>query len=337
MNGEQLRRNRDAPYLKLLPETPQPLVFIMGCHRSGTSLLYHLLTRTGKINYISVYDVVHYPELLYNRIHGCEEQTRARLDRSLALFKDRGLDRLAVSADSPEEYRFILAEFHIPLSLRASKRTEFFAPHLTAHTLAMFAEVCRKKRFLAQADGQKTPLVLKNPNDFYCHFMTVHKLLPGARFIFLHRHPLQVLNSHLHSFRRALETRSDHYALLDSGYRRLFGRLPLRRTLARIAMGTGWYARLVMAQFVRSFAYYQKQIQHLPPDSYVSLTYEELCRDPGGNIARIGDWLGKEMRAERPELGMRPRPLVMLEHARRSYDAHRDALRPYLRLLNHPD
>lgn len=330
------RQDRDAPYLRLLPEAPDALVFIMGCHRSGTSLLYHLLARTGAVNYVSAYDVVHYPELLYNRLHQREAQVRARLDRYLLSLGDRGTDRLAPRAAYPEEYRFVLADFHIPLSLRAGKRTEFFGPHLTDRTLSTFRELCRKKQFLVGSSAEAMPLVLKNPNDFHCHFMTVRRLLPRARFLFLHRHPLHVLNSHLHSFSAALATRSAYYALLDQGYRRLFGVLTLRRLIARLAMQTDWYARLVMAQYVSSFAYYRQQVPHLPPGSYLSLRYEELCRDPERWIARIGAWLGLEMRGEVPAQMVAPRRLAVLERARRSYQRYLDALRPYLRLLDYP-
>jgi hypothetical protein len=200
----------------------------------------------------------------------------------------------------------------------------------------MFKELCRKEQFLAGPSAEAKPLVLKNPNDFHCHFMTVRRLLPRARFLFLHRHPLHVLNSHLHSFSAALATRSAYYALLDRGYRRLFGVLTLHRLIARIAMQTDWYARLVMAQYVSSFAYYQEQIQHLPPDSYASLTYEELCRDPERWIARIGEWLGLELRGELPAQMVAPRRLAVLERAQCAYQHHLDALRPYLRLLHYP-
>lgn len=348
MKYELPRQNRDEPYLNLLIEMPDTLIFIMGCHRSGTSLLYHLLARTGKINYISAYDVVHYHELLYNRIHRREEQIRTALDHYLASLGDRGTDRLPVSAEYPEEYRFILSEFHISLSLRTNKRMEFFAPHLTERTLDRFVELCCKKYFLTHFEMDSTlkvesilsasnkPLVLKNPNDFYCHFMTVHKMLPRARFIFLHRHPLQILNSHLQSFSSALDAKSDYYALLDQGYRRLFGVLTINRLIARIAMHSEWYARLVLSQFVRSFEYYCEQIQHLPAESYVSLTYEELCRDPEGCLLKIGEWLGMDMRIETPDQIVAPRHLMVLEQARRAYQEQLYALTPYLQFLDYP-
>src|SRR5437867_8116334 len=62
----------DAPYLAQLKALPSTLVFIMGCHRSGTSLLHHLLAYTGQVNYVTAYDVVHYDSMLFNRVTGRE-------------------------------------------------------------------------------------------------------------------------------------------------------------------------------------------------------------------------------------------------------------------------
>ena len=73
----------DAPYLGELPAPASQLVFIMGCHRSGTSMLYHLLAYTGQLDYISAYDIIKYDELLYNRVTGREAQVKADLQRVL--------------------------------------------------------------------------------------------------------------------------------------------------------------------------------------------------------------------------------------------------------------
>ena len=47
--------------------------------------------------------VIHYDSLIFNRISGHEAQVKARLQRVLGAEKDRGLDRLPVGADLPEE------------------------------------------------------------------------------------------------------------------------------------------------------------------------------------------------------------------------------------------
>src|SRR6266571_9440515 len=98
----------DAPYLGQLQDPPSELVFIMGCHRSGTSMLYHLLAYTGQLDYLSAYDIIKYDELLHNRITGREAQVKAELQRVLQKEASRGLDDLPVGADLPEEYRFVM-------------------------------------------------------------------------------------------------------------------------------------------------------------------------------------------------------------------------------------
>ncbi len=329
--------SRDAPYLSLLQEMPSSLIFIMGCHRSGTSLLHHLLAYTEQFNYISVYDIIHYDELLYNRIHGREAQSREALLHALAAIKDRSFDRLPVGADYPEEYRFLLSELKIPLSLRAKKRIEFFAPHLTPKTLDRFLEICRKKQFLVcHKTSEDTPLLLKNPNDFYCHFMNIHAMLPEIRFIFVHRHPLYMLNSHLHSFCSLVQTMSVYWSMLEPGYRRLFGRFPLKRVIALRAMRTVWYARLVVSQYIRSFLYYLDQIPHLLPKQYISLRYEDLCRDPEGCVSRVGQWLQMDITPSIPENFIAPRKLPLLDSAAQTYKKQLEDLKPYLDHLNYP-
>src|SRR5437773_12560452 len=100
----------DAPYLGQLQTLPSELVFIMGCHRSGTSMLYHLLAYTGQLDYVSAYDIIKYSELLYNRITGREAQVKTDLQRVLQQEATRGLDDLPVGTDLPEEYRFLLQQ-----------------------------------------------------------------------------------------------------------------------------------------------------------------------------------------------------------------------------------
>src|SRR5262245_35726307 len=98
----------DTPYFGQLPDPPSELVFIMGCHRSDTSMLYHLLAYTGQLNYLSAYDIIKYDELLHNRITGRETQVKADLQRVLQQEATRGLDDLPVGTDFPEEYRFVM-------------------------------------------------------------------------------------------------------------------------------------------------------------------------------------------------------------------------------------
>ena len=324
----------DTPYLTDLRALPSTLVFIMGCHRSGTSLLHHLLAYTGQVNYITTYDVVHYDSLIFNRITGREAEIKASLQQRLGRAKTRGLDQLPVGADLPEEYRFILTTFDIPFGWQSRQRIdEIFAPHLTPQTLSRFLELCGKKHFLAPQDQ---PLVLKDPADYYFNFLAVHRMLPRARFIFIHRHPLPVLNSYLQSFGALMDRKSDYWALLDSGYNKMFDNLSIKRVLAGIAMRTNWYTRLVLRRLIASFHYYLESITHIPADQYVVLRYEDLCNDPAGSLSSLSALLNLTLVPRVPPNFVEPRQLAVLPRAKREYRRQSDALRPYLDHCRYP-
>jgi len=318
----------DVPYLGQLQALPSSLIFIMGCHRSGTSLLHHLLAYTGQVNYLTAYDVVHYDSLLFHRLMRREAQVKAELQQLLGAAKNRGLDHLPVGADLPEEYRFLLTTFALSFSWQARQRVdEFFAPHLTPQTLDKFLEICRKKHFLASYDQ---PLVLKNPADYYFNFLAVHQMLPQAKFIFIHRHPLHVLNSYLQSFGALLEQKSPYWALLDQGYNSFFGLVPLKRLIASLGIRTNWYTRLVLGRLIASFRYYLDNIVHVPQDQYVAIRYEDLCHDPQDCLASLGAHLNLNIVPRVPEHFVAPRQLSILPRVARQYHRQRDTLRPYL-------
>jgi len=319
----------DAPYVGQLQALPSSLVFIMGCHRSGTSLLYHLLAYTGQVDYLSAYDIIKYDELLYNRMTGRETQVKADLQGVLQRETTRGLDDLPVGVDLPEEYRFLVRQEAPAVVLNAKKRLDalFFTPYLTPQTLDAFLRMCRKKRCLAGADR---PLVLKNPADFYFNFLTVHQMLPQAKFIFIHRHPLPMFNSYLYGFPAILEQRSNYAALLDQRYDALFNRLQLRRKLFLKVFRSAIICRLLFTRLMQSFAYYLTHLPQLPPEQYVSIRYEDLCADPEGCLAHIGAHLQLELVPRIPPRFIAPRHLPLLERVRRHYASHVAELTPYL-------
>lgn len=326
----------DAPYLAEATSLSPELVFIMGCHRSGTSLLYHLLAYTGQVDYISAYDIIKYDELLHNRINGTEPAIKAELQLVLQQESSRGLDDLPVGADLPEEYRFLMPrEEKRAFMLNFRRRLEqlFFAPHLTPQTLSAFLEMCRKKRFLA---GNDRPLVLKNPSDHYFNFWAVHEMLPEAKFIFIHRHPLHIFNSYVHSIPAMFAARSNYAALIDPGYDKLFGRIPLRRYLSlRVSRSDTMY-RLLLARLIDSFEYYLKHIQKLPPNQFVSLRYEDLCDDPTSCLTRIGRDLRLDLVPSIPPRFVAPRHLPVSDGIKRLYADRVADMAPYLEYFGYP-
>ena len=57
----------DRPHRHLLESVDLQPVFIVGDSRSGTTVLYHLLARTGCFNPVTVYHILCGHELLSNR------------------------------------------------------------------------------------------------------------------------------------------------------------------------------------------------------------------------------------------------------------------------------
>jgi hypothetical protein len=123
-----------------MPVEPE-LVFILGPHRSGTSILYHVLAASGAFRFLRVRQIVE----LQGRHDGLAGAAPERLQR---YFEEKGIatrmiDGLRVGPDSPEEYGFLLE-----------------GRKLTDRTVERFGEVLRA--IAADADPHR-PILLKNP------------------------------------------------------------------------------------------------------------------------------------------------------------------------------
>ncbi|HHW77821.1 MAG TPA: sulfotransferase [Xanthomonadaceae bacterium] len=323
---------KDVPYLCRLEKMPSALVFIMGAHRSGTSLLYHLLANTNRFNYISAYDIVKYDELLFNHVMGMEKQVKQALDRQITAQRgDRLIDGIPVGADLPEEYRFILFKEKINPLLQG--KTVLFSPNLVPESLERFVEMCQKKQWIS---AENRPLLLKNPNDFYQNFLAIHALFPDAKFVFIHRHPLHVFNSNMIAWPLALQTKSDYLGLLDPDYERLFRSSPVERILRLAFLRSGLGRRRILSGLVEGFAYYFSNISQLPSTSYVSIRYEDLCRNPGSALTEISQFLGVELRTDLPQQPVKPRALPVSSKVFACYEKKLNALKPYLSHLGYP-
>jgi hypothetical protein len=333
MNNTWWSRPSDRRYAQLLTAMPRQLVFIMGCHRSGTSMLYHLLAYTGACEYISAYDIVKYDELVRNRVEGREERVKTELDAAIRVEKNRGVDNLPVGVEFPEEYRFLLAPKVSPWVWSIRERVErlSFAPHLTLATRDRFLEICRKKQFLG---GSDKPLVLKDPNDFYFNFEEIHRMFPQAKMIFIHRHPLHILNSYVAGFGAIVESRNAYAAAIDPKYRDLF-RSPLRRKLLQKAFRGEQLPHFVASGLARSYEYYLEKIKLLPQETFLTLRYEDLCIAPEKHLLQIGKWLKIGITPRIPDKFVAARNLEIAARVHAAYTRKVDDMRPYLASQNY--
>ncbi|MEO8661951.1 MAG: sulfotransferase [Bryobacteraceae bacterium] len=310
--------NRDGALLHLLQGPNFKPVFIIGDHRSGTTLLHRLLVETGCFNYVSAYQVMRYNEVLANHSEGRTEAAKRDL---MALFermglKDRVIDNTPATPDSPVEYGFIFAT------------TQKRMARLTADTHDKFNELAKKMQYVG--DHSK-PLLLKNPWDVM-NFMDIKAFLPEAKFIFIHRHPVAIMTSQMRAIRSLLAARNGFVSMLAPWYDKLFDR-PLQLWAARFfdRPPVRIWERLLGLHTVRMADYYLKNIGRLAPSDYVSVKYEGLCQAPDETMQRIFDYAGVTPGQPMSYEGkIEPRPPKVVEDVWRQYRKIVPRLRPYL-------
>jgi hypothetical protein len=316
--GPRSRTAPDAPYLEQLGQTPFRPVFIMGSARSGTTILYRLLTMTGRFNCVTAYHLVKYDELLANHAQGRTEEAKREVS---ALFDRLGIsgarfDGVEVSPDFPEEYGFGL--------------TEGSRLQLTPRTLPRFLQLCRK---VQEISAPERPLLLKNPWDSRA-FLYIKRVLPQSRFVFIHRNPADVVPSLLDGMRKLLRDRNAYHALVARSYDRLMEQ-PLRLRAARLFFSPrlGLGSRLVRWQVARTARYFVDHVGELPAADQVSVRYEDLCRDPGAVVNQVLRALGEAENHEIPYrefIRIRERPRGERGDADRGAILRQGRLRPYL-------
>jgi hypothetical protein len=277
----RLVMNRDIQYLKELQEVDFQPVFILGLHRSGTSILYKMLTATGCYNPVTTYHLISYHELLSNYHEQKEEHAKQKLTDSFIKngLRDRGIDQLKVTADFPEEYGFLL-------------NTQTVQMRITKKNVALFTELCKKIQYIA---GNDKPILLKNPYDFP-NFLYIKQVFPKARFVFIHRHPLKTISSTLNAFRMILNNKNTYTTQLSEIYDKFYTN-PLLLQPLRFIFHTIPECSVVLITRITAKAtnHYLKNIKKLPKEDYISITYEEFCQHPQEKLENIMEKLSLNM------------------------------------------
>ncbi|MGD1914035.1 MAG: sulfotransferase [Rivularia sp. (in: cyanobacteria)] len=307
----------DTPYLDLLSKVEFSPIFIMGDHRSGTTLLYKTLVATGCFNFVKAYHIIKYNEILCNHINQTENQSIKELDELFVSqgISDRRIDKVMATPNLAEEYGFILKDVD-------GKRL-----WITPENLPLFEQLCRKIQFASDPDK---PLLLKNPWDF-SQFSYVKSVVPTAKYIFIHRNPIYVINSKLKAARSLFASQNPYTTLVDPWYPQLF-KNPLKLFSSRIRNSK--YFNLGLRQYIKhsieSTNYFLENIDSLPQKDYVSLRYEDLCEAPEANINRILEFLGLEPRValEYKKL-IQPRPMELLPEVQKNRKQIYQKLQPY--------
>ena len=315
---------RDAAYLDSIQDVDFHPIFILGDHRSGTTLFYKMLAASGSFNFVDFYHVTRYDEILYNHYHDRESQARAEVDEEIeeAGLRDRGFDHIEVSPELPEEYGYLLKD----------DPPFWYLPRLTSRTLPNMVELCRKVQAVSRPDR---PLLLKNPWDFP-NFLYLKRVFPSARFLFIHRHPLAVHNSKLKAMRSALARKNRYTAWLARGYARLFQQ-PVQLLVARFLFFSRLGVNLLMRYATMAADYFLENISRLPDEHYLSIRYEDLCQRPETVMTTVLDALRLQPSRQVEYASMvQPRPLNLLPDVARKQEQIERRLEPYLTRLGYP-
>ena len=309
--------NLDRQYLNLIENVNFHPIFIMGDHRSGTTLLYKILVATECFNFLNTYHLVKYDEILSNHVNQIETQVVQGLEelfKSLDI-KNREFDQIEVSPNSPEEYGFFFKNFD-------------YQPYINQNNLTLFIQLCKKIQLVSNQDRA---ILLKNPRCF-SNFTYIKKAFPKAKFIFIHRNPIHVINSKLKALRYVLSNGNAYTAFISKQDRKILTN-PIKRYFYSLLYSRYFNLGLgtILKKTVQSTNYFLDNIELLSSSDYTSVKYEDLCKSPEATIFKILEFLELEPTANlNYEQLIKPRPVNLLPEIERNYHKICQKLKPYL-------
>jgi hypothetical protein len=272
--------NVDFPYLEKLESIEFTPVFILGLHRSGTSILYKLLSKTNTFNIITAYHLLCYNQLVSDYVLSQTRDSKKYLSQQLHLFsEDRGIDRLKLDADFPEEYGFLLGKNSSQMKI-------------TKNNYHLFTELCKKIQFI---NKNTKPLLAKNPFDFQ-NFLLIKRLYPNARFVFIHRHPYKTLSSTINAVQQIFTQKNWYTSQLFRLYNKIYENPLLLKGVRFIFIYFPILGMMYLCyQMRQSTRYFMQNIYRLDSRDYINIKYESLCADANKTINTIQDFLDNKI------------------------------------------
>ncbi|MUL35987.1 sulfotransferase family protein [Gloeocapsopsis dulcis] len=281
-----------------------------------------------------------------NYVYQREKQVREELDnlyKSLGI-KNRIFDNVEIDSNYPEEYGLIQMNAIQPprfpdslfkslgRALHGQNTTLFFDDgfQLNSETFAILYEACRKIQLLS---GNNKILLLKNPWDF-TNFLHLKKAFPNAKFIFIHRHPIQVINSRLKTLRSVLENKNPYVAIQFKMYAKLF-EMRIVLSAFRLVFLSEFFSEariwILSRNLTRAFSNFLDNINSLESKDFISVKYEELCIEPDITISKILKFLSIEQNlAQNCKTQIQPRGVKLLPEVNRRTNYICRHLKPYM-------
>ena len=253
---------------------PAPL-FILGHPRSGTTHLHNLLSCDGRWAFCDTWTA--------GFISACLTLRPLRVLLAGLLDPTRPMDAMALSWALPAEDEIATTQLSggvspylalvVPCCEAAMLRSLYTFDAANSAELAAwkaaFLRVCRIATLAAgpAPGGGPRPLLLKSPVHT-ARIALMRRVFPGARFLYVHRHPLEVLSSALH--------------MAESYYPFTFLQLPTDAELTEF----------VLAQGELLYSEYARQKIALPPGALCEVAFQDLDADPASVLRSVYAQLG---------------------------------------------
>ena len=271
-----LDKSLDQPYLEKLKGVEVRPVFIIAPHRSGTTLLYRILVEGGSFNAVTVHHILNRHRLLQLHFTNQDQAARQELNR---IFESKGIQ--GESMNSREFSGDVLEEYCYAFD-RQGRR-----PRLAPDNAEEFKLFAKKLQVIQDFSR---PLLLKNPYDGV-GFLYLAEVFPDARFIFIYRNPVDVINSKIRLNRLLLGKKFEYHAMVVQDYAELFEK-PMKLAMARLVFSSKLplMTELVYRDVSRSCDYVLENVGKLG-EKAMGVTYPELCANPTQVVERVLEFL----------------------------------------------
>ncbi len=247
----------------------QPPIFVIGHWRSGTTHLHNLLSQDRTLGYVSMYQAMA-PDCSL----AAERWLKPLLGAIVA--GERAMDKMVWPVDAPQEEEVPLAKL-TPYSfymrtLFPMESADLFRRYvlLDGSPAGIAREIATKYRRILQvaafrAGGKR--LVLKNPVNTG-RIRLLLELFPDAKFVHAVRDPYEVFASTVHLAKSVL---------------------PIT-TLQAVPRTPS--TPIIMSIYEDMMQRFLDDRARIPPGNLVEVRFEDLDRDPMGEMRRVYDTLG---------------------------------------------
>ncbi|MBS3802236.1 MAG: sulfotransferase, partial [Candidatus Thermoplasmatota archaeon] len=145
-------------------------------------------------------------------------------------------------------------------------------------------EICKKIQLVK---GEKNRLLLKNPWDFP-NFLFIKEKIPQSKFIFIHRHPLDIMNSSMNAL-RVIINKETVYSEIFSPFAKKIDENPLLQwflqslLIPQLPVGLS----LLIENRVRYTKKFLTDIKKLDKKSFINIKYEDLCNHTSSTMKKV--------------------------------------------------